>query len=200
MLQAKLQDSESLKENYHNTPVAAETIWNNLIVALCKTLNHVKAKLPDFSEEKEEMEHKSFLESNLVNFNILFLSFYQECIQILQSELSCCKAKLAVNAGTEDLMLFFFKLEGNTESVCYIESLKEQKMSIFYLYLYIYSSCVIPSNRFLRVIIHFHFRCVSLGQCAGQLPCDDFETSHQVVLSAFTMTQLEIFATAASLK
>ena len=86
------------------------------------------------------------------------------------------------------------------ESVCYIESLKEQKMSIFYLYLF--SSCVIPSNRFLRVVIHFRFCCVSLCQCAGQSSCDDFETSHKVVLSAFTMTQSEIFAltTAALLK
>ena len=67
MLQAKLQDSELLKENYYNVPVAAEIIW---IVALCKTLNHVEAKLPEVSE-KEEMECKLFLESNLVNFNIL---------------------------------------------------------------------------------------------------------------------------------
>ena len=45
-----------------------KTIW---IVALCKTMNHVEAKLPEFSEEKEELERKSFLESNSVNFNIL---------------------------------------------------------------------------------------------------------------------------------
>jgi E3 ubiquitin-protein ligase BRE1 len=77
-----------------------------------------------------------------------FLSF-QERIQILQSELSRCKAKLAANAGAEDLMLFF--LGGNTESVRYVESLKEQKMSIFsYLYPFSHSN-VIYSNAENRV-------------------------------------------------
>lgn len=74
---------------------------------------------------------------------------FQDRIQILQSELSRCKAKLAANAGAEDLMLFF--LEGNTESVRYVESLKEQKMSIFsYLYLFPPSN-VLYSNAENRV-------------------------------------------------
>ncbi|KAF8813812.1 BRE1-domain-containing protein [Phlegmacium glaucopus] len=60
-------------------------------------------------------EYKSLLESN------------SERIQILQSELSRCKGKLAANAGAEDLMLFF--LGGNTEDVRYVESLREQKLN-----------------------------------------------------------------------
>ena len=89
-------------------------------------------------------EYKSLLDSNSVNFNVLhslleliFVTFFQDRIQILQSELSRCKAKLAANAGAEDLMLFF--LGGNTESVRYVESLKEQKMSIFFLSIFIFT-------------------------------------------------------------
>ncbi|KAF8160794.1 BRE1 E3 ubiquitin ligase-domain-containing protein [Crassisporium funariophilum] len=46
-------------------------------------------------------------------------------LDILQSELSRCKAKLAANAGAEDLMQFF--LDGGIDQLQYYESLKEQK-------------------------------------------------------------------------
>ena len=59
MLRAKLQDSESQKENYHNALVAAE---NHLERSRSRTVRDVesrtKAKLPEVSEEKEEVERK----------------------------------------------------------------------------------------------------------------------------------------------
>jgi len=63
--------------------------------------------------------------------------------------LSRCKAKLAANAGVEDLMLFF--LGGNTEDVRYVESLKEQKLSIFVFLCSFSLSNVLHSNAENRV-------------------------------------------------
>ena len=67
----------------------------------------------------------------------------------MQSELSRCKAKLAANAGAEDLMLFF--LGGNTETLRYVESLKEQKLSIFFIQLFLPSNAVLYSDAENRV-------------------------------------------------
>ncbi|CAA7261702.1 unnamed protein product [Cyclocybe aegerita] len=58
-------------------------------------------------------EYKSLCESNM------------ERIDILQSELSRCKAQLAANAGDEDLMAFF--LTGHFEDSKFYEELKSQK-------------------------------------------------------------------------
>lgn len=59
MLRAKLQDSESQKENYHNALVAAE---NHLERSHSHSVRDIesrpKAKLPEVSEEKEEVERK----------------------------------------------------------------------------------------------------------------------------------------------
>jgi E3 ubiquitin-protein ligase BRE1 len=59
MLRAKLQDSESQKENYHNALVAAE---NHLERSHSRSVRDIesrpKVKLPEVSEEKEEVERK----------------------------------------------------------------------------------------------------------------------------------------------
>ena len=59
MLRAKLQDSESQKENYHSALVAAE---NHLERTHSRSVrdaeSRAKVKLPEVSEEKEEVERK----------------------------------------------------------------------------------------------------------------------------------------------
>lgn len=75
-------------------------------------------------------EYKLLVESNAVSRQCFFscinvLNIAQERINILQSELSRCKAQLAVHANSEDLMLFF--LGGNIDQVRYFEALKEAK-------------------------------------------------------------------------
>lgn len=59
MLRAKLQDSESQKENYHNALLAAE---NHLERSHSRSVRDIesraKVKLPEVSEEKEEVERK----------------------------------------------------------------------------------------------------------------------------------------------
>ena len=60
MLRAKLQDSESQKENYHNALVAAE---NHLERSHSRSVRDIesrpKVKLPEV-EENEEVERKPF--------------------------------------------------------------------------------------------------------------------------------------------
>ena len=59
MLRAKLQDSESQKENYRNALIAAE---NHLERSHSRSVRDIesraKVKLPEVSEEKEEVERK----------------------------------------------------------------------------------------------------------------------------------------------
>jgi len=59
MLWAKLQDSESQKENYHNALLAAE---NHLERSQSRSVRDIesraKVKVPQVSEEKEEVERK----------------------------------------------------------------------------------------------------------------------------------------------
>lgn len=59
MLRARLQDSESQKENYHNALVAAE---NHLERSHSRSVRDIesrpKVKLPEVSEGKEEVERK----------------------------------------------------------------------------------------------------------------------------------------------
>lgn len=59
MLQAKLQDSESQKEAYHNALVAVE---NHLERSRSRSVRDIesrtKVRVPEVSEEKEEVERK----------------------------------------------------------------------------------------------------------------------------------------------
>ncbi|KAF8973107.1 BRE1 E3 ubiquitin ligase-domain-containing protein [Flammula alnicola] len=71
-------------------------------------------KQKDSIKQASLQEYKSLVESN------------SERINILQSELSRCKAQLAATASAEDIMLFF--LGGNMDEVRYFEGLKEQKI------------------------------------------------------------------------
>ena len=60
MLRAKLQDSESQKENYHNALVAAENYLERSHSRSVRDLeSRAKVKLPEVSEvKKEEVERK----------------------------------------------------------------------------------------------------------------------------------------------
>ncbi|KAF9568023.1 BRE1-domain-containing protein [Agrocybe pediades] len=61
-------------------------------------------------------EYKSLVDSNAERLNIL------------KSELVRCKAQLAANANSEELMLFF--LDGDIDQVRYFERMKEQKSEL----------------------------------------------------------------------
>ncbi|KDR75197.1 hypothetical protein GALMADRAFT_69292 [Galerina marginata CBS 339.88] len=75
--------------------------------------------------ELNERRHKDSVKIASLQEYKLLVESNSERINILQSELSRCKAQLAANAGSEELMVFF--LGGNIDEVRFFEGLKEQK-------------------------------------------------------------------------
>ncbi|KAH9485124.1 E3 ubiquitin-protein ligase BRE1 [Psilocybe cubensis] len=76
------------------------------------------------AELNERRQKDSIRSSSLQEYKLLVES-NSERINILQSELSRCKAQLAAHANSEELMSFF--LAGNIDQVRYFEAMREAK-------------------------------------------------------------------------
>ncbi|PPQ99442.1 hypothetical protein CVT24_005249 [Panaeolus cyanescens] len=122
MYQTQTADWEEHSMNTSNQVIA--DLRNNLLKRDQENARLREQREQQASELVERKQKDAVKCASLQEYKFLAEN-NSERIQVLQSELSRCKAQLAANASAKDLMLFF--LGGDHDQYKYFESLKTQK-------------------------------------------------------------------------
>ncbi|PPR05855.1 hypothetical protein CVT26_010135 [Gymnopilus dilepis] len=124
-LQGLLNQFEEL-----STTESAQTIQDlkNMLAKRDAENARIREQREQQGAELNERRHKDSLKSAALQEYKSLVESNSERINILQSELSRCKAQLAANANSEELMLFF--LGGNIDEARFFERLKQEKRQL----------------------------------------------------------------------